>query len=71
MSAHDDLQNELLRLRAAVARRMREKLEAEGEIQPAYLEACRKFLADQLRPERAHASPITVDLPYPAPEDAE
>lgn len=66
-----ELQAELRRLLLVTIRRLRERLEDEKEpATPAYLDVARKFLADSLSgpPPLPKASPITVGLPYPAPE---
>jgi len=65
------LEEELIQLQIAVVRRLREKLEAEGPVTPAYLDVARKILADLMpgKGERPVAPPVTVDLPFPAPDD--
>lgn len=65
----DELRLELTRLRAVMARRLRESLEADGPVQPAMLEAARKFLSDQgmvlgKEPKPAPAPAISRDLPF-------
>lgn len=69
MSAADALRDELVLLRAALARRLREQLEAKGPVAPAMLEAVRKFLSDQgmvlgKEPKPAPAPAISRDLPF-------
>jgi len=66
--AHPDdvLRDALILLRASVARELAKQIDAGGA-SPAVLEAARKFLGDQLRPEsRSKAPPVTRNLPYPA-----
>lgn len=75
LSAADELREELVLLRAALARRLREQLQAEGPVQPAMLEAVRKFLSDQgmvlgKEPKPAPAPAISRDLPF-SDEDTE
>ena len=65
----DDLRVELTLLRASMARRLREALDAEGPVQPAVLEAARKFLSDQgmilgREPKPAPLPAVTRDLPF-------
>lgn len=68
MSETDDLRIELTRLRTAVARRLREKLEGSDPITPAFLDVARRFLSDQgykLRPELPQrAGPVVEGLPF-------
>jgi hypothetical protein len=68
MSETDDLRLELTRLRTAVAKKLREKLEGADPVTPAYLDVARRFLSDQgykLRPELPErAGPVISGLPF-------
>lgn len=65
----DALREELVLLRAAVARELRKQLDA-GQPTPALLEAARKFLGDQLKPEAPRkAPPVSRNLPF-QPDEA-
>lgn len=66
-----DLHDELDLLRAALARRLRERLDTEGPVPPSYLDVVRKFLLDQMPKNTARrAPPIVTGLPFPTDEDA-
>lgn len=63
--ADTELREELLRLRAVVARRLRERLEGKEPVTPAFLDQARRFLLDQLKPEiKPRAPAVTRDLPF-------
>ena len=73
MHPEDALREELTLLRAAMARRLRQKLEADGDVSPALMEAARKFLADQgmtlSKVQAPRAPAVTEDPPFPGTGD--
>ena len=70
----DSLRDELTLLRAAMAKRLREKLEGKEQLTPAWIDQARRFLTDQgmvRSPDRApKAPPVVIDLPFQDPESA-
>lgn len=64
----DILRDELTRLRAAMAKVLREKLESGTDITPAWMDQARKFLTDQgmvRSADRVQVSPaVTQNLPF-------
>ena len=64
----EELRLELVRLRAAMARQLREKLEKGEGVTPAWMDQARKFLTDQgmvRQAERAPRAPaVVLDLPF-------
>jgi len=70
----DALRDELTLLRAAMAKRLREKLEGKEQLTPAWIDQARRFLTDQgmvRSPDRApKVPPVVIDLPFQDPESA-
>lgn len=68
----EELRQELTLLRAAMAKRLREKLEA-GEVSTSWFESARKFLTDQgmalPRASAPKAPPVVLGLPFPTADD--
>lgn len=68
------LRDELMKLRAVVARRLREQLEKADGATPAWIDVARKFLSDQDSvltepPERPMQPPVVSDLPFVGERD--
>lgn len=62
-----ELDAELHELKIHLARRIRERLEADGPVPPAFLDVARRFLLDhapKVRPA-APPPPLITDLPFP------
>lgn len=68
----DDLRDQLTRLRAAMAKKLCEKLESNDGITPAWMDQARKFLTDQGMVRQADRAPkasaVVRDLPFGDPE---
>lgn len=67
MADQPDLAAELDALKVVLARRIRERLDAEKSPPPAFLDVARRFLLDNTpKATRAPlAPPLVTDLPFP------